>query len=172
MLRLKLTRKKALATLVIAATIFVLGLAGTALGAIQSKPFDSTTVPQEVINTYKSGLPFKQYVSLTIKNPASAQLIKQELGNANIQCGGQGADVRTNKVVCNQMVSFMNQTCVVDPTISRNCEQIYISEYLHAQNLTETQQSKLAYITLARAASMSHPETPSEELIRLMNASN
>jgi hypothetical protein len=168
---LNLTRKKALATLVIAATIFVLGMAATVLGVIQSKPFDSTTVPQEVIDAYKSGLPFKQYVSLTIKNP-SVQLIKQELGNANIECGGQGADVRTNKVVCNQMVSFMNQTCIVDHTISRNCEQIYISEYLHAQNLTETQQSKLAYITLARAASMSHPETPSEELIRLTNASN
>ena len=156
----------------IAATIFVLGMAATALGVMQSKPFDSTTVPQEVIDAYKSRLPFKQYVSLTIKNPASVQIIKQELGNANIECGGQGADVRTNKVVCNQMVSFMNQTCIVDHTISRNCEQIYISEYLHAQNLTETQQSKLAYITLARAASMSHPGTPSEELIRLMNASN
>jgi hypothetical protein len=145
---LNLTRKKALATPVIVATIFVLGLPATALGAIQSKPF----VPQEVIDAYKSGLPFKQYVSLTIKNPAGAQLIKQELGNANIECGGQGTDVRTNKVVCNQMVSFMNQTCIVDPNISRNCEQIYISEYLHAQNLTETQQSKLAYIILARAA--------------------
>ena len=100
MLRLNLTRKKDLASLVIAATIFVLGLAATALGVIQSKPFDSTTVPQEVIDAYKSGLPFKQYVSLT--NPASAQLIKQELGNANIECGGQGANVRTNKVVCNQ----------------------------------------------------------------------
>ncbi|MGB7953376.1 MAG: hypothetical protein WCF23_05295 [Candidatus Nitrosopolaris sp.] len=95
----------------IAATIFVLGLPATALGVIQSKSFDSTTVPQEVIDAYKSELPFKQYISETIKNPASAQLIKQELGNANIECGGQGADVRTNKVVCNQMVSFMNQTC-------------------------------------------------------------
>ncbi len=100
---LNLTRKKTLAILVIAATIFVLGLAATALGVIQSKPFDSTTVPQEVIDAYKSGLPFKQYVSLTINTPASAQLIKQELGNVNIECGGQGADVRTNKVVCNQM---------------------------------------------------------------------
>jgi len=89
MLTLNLTRKKALATLVIAATIFVLGLSATALGAIQSKPFDSTTVPQEVIDAYKSGLPFKQYVSLTIKNPASAQLIKQELGNAGLYNSGQ-----------------------------------------------------------------------------------
>ena len=66
-----LTRKKALATLVIAATIFVLGMAATALAVIQSKPFDSTTVPQEVIDAYKSGLPFKQYISETVKNPTS-----------------------------------------------------------------------------------------------------
>ncbi|MGB6674668.1 MAG: hypothetical protein WBE34_19750 [Candidatus Nitrosopolaris sp.] len=44
---LNLTTKKALATPVIVATIFVLGLPATALGAIQSKPFDSTTVPQK-----------------------------------------------------------------------------------------------------------------------------
>ena len=52
-------KKKTLATLVITATIFALGLAATALGAIQSKSFDSTTTPQEVIDIYKSGLPFK-----------------------------------------------------------------------------------------------------------------
>ena len=108
------TREKILAILVIAPTIFVLGLAAFTLGEIQSKPFDSTTVPQEVKDAYKSGLPFKQYISETVKNPTSAQLIKQELGNANIECGGQGANVRTNKVVCNQMISFMNQTCIVD----------------------------------------------------------
>jgi len=107
MLRLNLTRKKDLASLVIAATIFVLGLSATALGAIQSKPFDSTTVPQEVIDAYKSGLPFKQYISETIKNPASLELIKLDLGNANIECGVQGPDVRTNKVVCNPAVSFL-----------------------------------------------------------------
>ena len=123
----------------------------TALGAIQSKPFDSANVPQEVIDTYKSGLPFKQYVSLTIKNPVSAQLIKQELGSANIECGGLGPDVRTNKVVCDEAISFMNQTCSVDPSISRNCEQVYIPEYLHAQNLNEPQQSKLSYVFLARS---------------------
>lgn len=167
---MKFTRKKALATLVIAATIFVLGLPATALGVIQSKSIDSTTVPQEVIDAYKSGLPFKQYVSLTIKNPASAQLIKQDLGNANIECGGQGADVRTNKVVCDQAVSFMNQVCSVDPSISRNCEQIYIPEYLHAQNLNETQQSELSYVFLARSAGMNHPGT-SEALLELTRSS-
>jgi hypothetical protein len=163
---LNVTRKKTLAILVIAATIFVLGLAATALGEMQSKPFDSTTVPQEVIEAYKSGLPFRQYISLAIKNPESAQLIKQELGNANIECGGEGADVRTNEVVCDQAVSFMNQTCSVDPSISRNCEQIYIPEYLHAQNLNETQQSKLSYMLLARSASLNHPGT-SEALLEL-----
>jgi len=86
-------KKKTLATLVITETIFVLGLATTALGAIQS------------------GLPFKQYISLTIKNPVGAQITKQGLGNANVECGGQGEAVRTNKVVCNQAISFMNQTC-------------------------------------------------------------
>ena len=108
-----ISRKKTLATLVITATILVLGLAATTLGAIQSKPFDSSTTPQEVVDTYKSGLPFKQYISLTIKNPAGAQIAKQELGNANVECGGQGEDVRTNKVI-----SFMNQTCSVDSSIS------------------------------------------------------
>ena len=112
-------------------------------------------------------LPFKQYVSLTINNPASAQLIKQELGNANIQCGGEGADIRTNKVVCNPAISFMNQTCIVDPTISRNCEQTYVKEYLYAQNLTETQQSKFSYIFLANSAAIIHPGSPIEELLAL-----
>jgi hypothetical protein len=161
------TMKKTLVTVVVAATIFVLGLAATVLVAMQTKPFDSTTVPQEIIDAYKSGLPFKQYVSLTIKNPAGSQLIKQELGNANIECGGQGPDVRTNKVVCDRAISFMNQTCSVDPSISRNCEQTYIAEYLHAQNLNEPQQSKLSYVFLATSAAMNHPGTSEAELLKL-----
>jgi hypothetical protein len=59
---LNITRKGTLATLMIAATILILCLAVTALGAIQSKPFDSTTVLQEAIDAYKSGLPFKQLI--------------------------------------------------------------------------------------------------------------
>ena len=89
------------------------------------------------------------------------------MGNANIQCGGEGADVRTNKVVCNPAISFMNQTCIVAPAISRNCEQTYIREYLHAQNLNETQQSKLSYVLLARGAAMNHPGSPIKELLTL-----
>jgi hypothetical protein len=97
-------KKKTLATLVITATIFVLGLAAAALGAIQSKPFDSTTTPQEVVDIYKSGLPFKQYISLTIKNPAGAQIAKQELGNANIECGGQGESTPNSGVRCSKQI--------------------------------------------------------------------
>jgi hypothetical protein len=169
---IKSVNKKTLITLGVSAAIFALGLAASAVGETKSKPFDSSTTPQEILDFYKSGLPFKQYISLTIKNPASAELIKQELGDSNIQCGGKGTDVRTNKAVCNQMISFMNQTCTVDPSISRNCEQAYISDYLLSQHLTETQQSKLSYITLARAASTNHPETIPDELIRLLNTSN
>ena len=166
------TDKRTLTTLGVSAAIFVLGLAAPAAGEIKSRPFDSSTTPQEMLDLYKSGLPFKQYISLTIKNPPSAELIKQELGDSNVQCGGKGTDVRTNKAVCNQMVSFMNQTCIVDSSISRNCEQDYISDYLLSQHLTELQQSKLSYITLARAASMNHPETIPDELIRLLNTSS
>ena len=166
-----ISRKKTLATLVITAIILVLGLANTALGSIQSKPFDSSTTPQEVVDTYKSGLPFKQYISLTIKNPAGAQIAKQELGNANVECGGQGQDVRTNKVLCDQAVSFMNQTCSVDSSISRNCEQNYIPQYLQAHHLNEPQQSKLSYVYLARIADMNHPGA-SEALQELTRTSN
>src|SRR6266571_4888823 len=115
---LSLTKKKTLAILVIASTIFVLGLAATTLGEIQSKPFDSTTVPQEVKDAYKSGLPFKQYISETVKNPTSAQLIMQELGNANIECGGQGEDIKTNRLVCKQVVA--NQTVVQAQAAARS----------------------------------------------------
>jgi len=149
--------KKTLTTLAVSATIFVLGLAASAAGETKPKPFDSSTIPQEMLDSYKSGLPFKQYISSTIKDPSSAELIKQELGDSNIRCGGKGTDVRTNKAVCNLMISFMNQTCTVDPSLSRNCQQDYISDYLLSQHLTEPQQSKLSYITLARAASMNHP---------------
>jgi hypothetical protein len=86
------------------ATIFVLGSAVTALGAIQSKPFDSTTTPQEVVDTYKSGLPFKQYISLTIKNPAGTQIAKQELGNANIDPPSQAGTTSLN---CARYISFI-----------------------------------------------------------------
>ena len=166
-----ISRKKTLATLVITAIILVLGLATTALGMIQSKPFDSSTTPQEVVDTYKSGLPFKQYISLTMKNPTGAQITKQELGSANIQCGGQGEDIRTNKVVCDEAISFMNQTCSVDPSISRNCEQIYIPKYLTEQKLNESQQSKLSYVFLAKIADMNHPGTSKalQELTRTNN---
>jgi len=158
--------------LALAALIIILGMAASALGATQqqqqqAKPFDRTTLPQQVIELFKSGLPFKQYISETIKNPASAQLIKLDLGNANILCGGQGPDVRTNKVVCNNAISFMNQTCTVDPSISRNCEHFYIKEYLHAGNLDETQQSKFSYVFLARSAAANNPGSSIEGLLEL-----
>jgi hypothetical protein len=166
-----ISRKKTLATLVITAIILVLSLAATDSGAIQSKPFDSTTTPQEVVDIYKSGLPFKQYISLTMKNPAGAQITKEGLGNANVECGGQGEDIRTNKVVCDEAISFMNQTCSVDPGISRNCEQIYIPKYLTEQKLSESQQSKLSYVFLAKIADMNHPGT-SKALQELTRTSN
>src|SRR5215467_11162739 len=161
-----ISRKKTLATLVITAIILVLGLATTALRAIQSKPFDSSTTPQEVVDTYKSGLPFKQYISLTMKNPAGAQITKEGLENANVECGGQGEDIRTNKVVCDEAIS-----CSVDPGISRNCEQIYIPKYLTEQKLSESQQSKLSYVFLAKIADMNHPGT-SKALQELTRTSN
>ncbi len=165
-IRVEIIMRKTSGTLIMAAVFFVLGMTASAFGAAQqTKPFDGTTLPQQLVDVYKSGLPFKQYVSLT--NPASAQLIKQELGNANIQCGGEGADIRTNKVVCNPAISFMNQTCTVDPNISRNCEQTYVNGYLQAQNLDETHQSKFSYIFLANSADMNHPGSPIEELLTL-----
>jgi hypothetical protein len=155
-------------SLIMAAVFFVLGVTASALGAAQqTKPFDGTTVPQQLVDVYKSGVPFKQYISETIRNPTSLELIKLDLGNANIQCGGEGADVRTNKVVCDPAISFMNQTCTVNPNISRNCEQTYVQGYLHSQNLNETQQSKFSYIFLANSAAMNHPESPIEELLTL-----
>jgi hypothetical protein len=160
--------KKISGGLVVVAVIFILGMFANALGVTQQpKPFESVTLPQQVIDVLKSGLPFKQYVSETIKHPASAQLIKLELGNANVQCGGQGPDVRTNKVICNPAISFMNQTCTVDPTISRNCDQAYIQEYLHGQHLNQTQQSKFSYVFLANSAAANHPGSPIEELLAL-----
>ena len=99
------------------------------------------------------------------------QITKEGLGNANIQCGGQGEDIRTNKVVCDEAISFMNQTCSVDPGISRNCEQIYIPKYLTEQKLNESQQSKLSYVFLAKIADMNHPGT-SEALQELTRTSN
>ena len=160
--------RKTSGTLIMAAVFFVLGMTASAFGAAQqTKPFDGTTLPQQLVDVYKSGLPFKQYISETIKNSASLELIKLDLGNANTQCGGEGADVRTNKVVCNPAISFMNQTCTVDPNISRNCEQTYVKGYLQAQNLDETQQSKFSYIFLANSADMNHPGSPIEELLTL-----
>jgi hypothetical protein len=145
-----------------------LGIFANALGVTQpAKPFESATLPQQVIDVLKSGLPFKQYISETIKHPASAQLIKLDLGNANIQCGGQGPDVRTSKVICYPAVSFMNQTCIVDPSISRNCEQTYIQEYLRGQHLNQTQQSKFSYVFLANSAAANHPGSSIEELLAL-----
>lgn len=73
----KSVNKKTLITLGVSAAIFALGLAASAVGETKSKPFDISTTPQEMLDLYKSGLPFKQYISLTIKNPASAELIKR-----------------------------------------------------------------------------------------------
>jgi len=160
-IRAEILMWKTSGSLILVTVFFVLGLTTSALGAAQqAKPFDGTTLPQQIVDVYKSGLPFKQYISDTIKNSASLESIKLDLGNANIQCGGEGVDVRTNKVVCNPAISFMNQTCIVDPAISRNCEQTYIKEYLHAQNLNETLQSKFSYIFLANSAAMNHPGSP------------
>jgi hypothetical protein len=167
-IRVEIIMRKTSGTLIMAAVFFVLGMTASAFGAAQqTKPFDGTTLPQQLVDVYKSGLPFKQYISETIKNPGSLELIKLDLGNANTQCGGEGADVRTNKVVCNPAISFMNQTCTVDPNISRNCEQTYVKGYLQAQNLNETQQSKFSYIFLANSADMNHPGSPIEELLTL-----
>ncbi len=167
-IRAEMIMRKTSGSVIMAAVFFVLGMTASALGATQqAKSFDGTSLPQQVVDVYKSGLPFKQYISETIKNPASLELIKLDLGNANTQCGGEGADVRTNKVVCNPAISFMNQTCTINPNISRNCEQTYVQGYLHSQNLNQTQQSKFSYIFLANSADMNHPGSPIEELLTL-----
>ena len=154
-IRAEMIMRKTSGSLIMAAVFFVLGMTASALGATQqAKSFDRHKLAAQVVDVYKSGLPFKQYISETIKNPPSLELIKLDLGNANTQCGGEGADVRTNKVVCIPAISFMNQTCTVNPNISRTCEQTYVKGYLQTQNLNETQQSKFSYIFLANS-----PET-------------
>ena len=76
-IRAEIIMRKTSGSLIVAVVFLVLGMTASAFGAIQqARPFDDTTSPQQVVDLYKSGLPFKQYISETVKNPASLELIK------------------------------------------------------------------------------------------------
>ena len=100
-IRVEIIMRKTSGTLIMAAVFFVLGMTASAFGAAQqTKPFDGTTLPQQLVDVYKSGLPFKQYISETIKNSASLESMKLDLGNANIQCGGEGVEAVPSQQSC------------------------------------------------------------------------
>ena len=72
----------------------------------QQQQFTASTTAKQVVDAYKAGVPFKNYIAAAIKNRESPEhtIIKNQLGSGNTVCGG--SDAATKATVCDGMVSF------------------------------------------------------------------
>ena len=58
-----------------------------------SQQFTSSTTAKQVVDAYKSGIPFKNYIQNAVRNNGSPDntIIKDQLSSGNVACGGTDA---------------------------------------------------------------------------------
>jgi hypothetical protein len=125
----------------------------------QQQQFTASTTAKQVVDAYKAGVPFKNYISAAIKNRESPEhtIIKNQLGSGNTVCGG--SDAVTKATVCDGMISFAKLACEDDANISPNCTHGYIDQYITQQKHLDAQAiNKGAYKQLAHMTADAHPE--------------
>jgi hypothetical protein len=125
----------------------------------QQQQFTASTTAKQVVESYKAGVPFKNYIAAAIKNRESPEhtIIKNQLSSGNTVCGG--SDAVTKATVCDGIVSFAKLACEDDPNISPNCTHGYIDQYITQQKHLDARAiNKGAYKQLAHVVADAHPE--------------
>jgi hypothetical protein len=125
----------------------------------QQQQFTASTTAKQVVDAYKAGVPFKNYIAAAIKNRESPEhtIIKNQLGSGNTVCGG--SDAVAKATVCDGMISFAKLACEDDANISPNCTHGYIDQYITQQKHLDAQAvNKGAYKQLAHMTADAHPE--------------
>jgi hypothetical protein len=123
-----------------------------------SQQFTSSTTAKQVVDAYKAGVPFKNYIQSAVRNSGSPDntIIKDQLSSGNVACGG--SDAITKASICDAIISFAKLACEDSPNISENCSHNYINEYINQRNLDAQAVNKGAYRQLAHAMVDTHPE--------------
>ena len=123
-----------------------------------SQQFTSSTTAKQVVDAYKSGIPFKNYIQNAVRNNGSPDntIIKDQLSSGNVACGG--TDAITKASTCDGIISFAKLACEDDPNISPNCGHSYIDQYLSQRGLDAQAINKGAYKQLAHIMVDVHPE--------------
>jgi hypothetical protein len=125
----------------------------------QQQQFTASTTAKQVVDAYKAGVPFKNYIAAAIKNRESPEhtIIKSQLGSGNTMCGG--SDAVTKATVCDSIISFAKLACEDDANISPNCTHGYIDQYITQQKHLDAQAiNKGAYKQLVHMVADAHPE--------------
>jgi hypothetical protein len=123
-----------------------------------SEQFTSSTTAKQVVDAYKTGVPFKNYIQSAVKNNGSPDntIVKNQLSSGNVACGG--SDAITKASTCDGIISFAKLVCEDDPNISLNCGHSYIDQYIDQRHLDAQAVNKGAYKQLAHVMVDVHPE--------------
>ena len=120
--------------------------------------FTSSTTAKQVVDAYKTGIPFKRYIENAAKNTDSPDntIIKNQLSSGNVACGGSDAIAKAS--TCDGVLSFAKLACEDNPGISPNCSHSYIDQYISQRHLDDQAINKGAYKQLAHLMVDIHPE--------------
>jgi|SRR6188472_2165664 len=132
---------------------------------IVSSHFSASSTAKQVVNAYKAGLQFKDYIAASLKNRESPEhtIIKNQLGSGNTMCGG--TDAVTKPIQCDSVISFAKSACQDDSSISPNCTHGYIDIYISQRDLDAQAINKNAYKQLAQIMVDLHPEAQGNDAI-------
>jgi hypothetical protein len=130
-----------------------------------SSPFSTSTTAKQVVNAYKAGLQFKDYIADSLKNRESSEhaMIKNQLSSGNTVCGGSDAVTKASQ--CDGVVSFAKLACEDDSSISPNCTHGYIDQYVSQRHLDAQIINKNAYKQLAQVMVEIHPEAQGNDAV-------
>jgi hypothetical protein len=126
--------------------------------SVSSKQFTVSTTAKEVVEAFKAGVPFKDYIAAAVKNRDSPEhkIITDQLSAGNTVYGG--SDATTKASVCDGILSFAKLACEDDSSISPNCSHQYIDQYITQRHLDSPGINKDAYKQLGHVTVQLHPE--------------
>ncbi|MGC2425537.1 MAG: hypothetical protein WA421_00765 [Nitrososphaeraceae archaeon] len=125
---------------------------------VSSQRFTASTTAKQVVDAFKAGVLFKDYIAAAVKNPESPEhkIIRDQLSAGNTVCGGSDAATKAN--MCDGILSFAKLSCEVDSSISPNCSHQYIDQYITQRHLDALNINKDAYRQLGHLVVELHPE--------------
>jgi len=132
---------------------------------IVSSHFSASSNAKQVVDAYKAGIQFKDYVAASLKNRESLEhtIIKNQLSSGNTVCGG--SDAITKPTQCDGVISFAKSACEDDSSISPNCTHGYIDTYISQRHIDSQAINKNAYKQLAQIMVDLHPEAQGNDAI-------